>query len=380
MDNRDGYCMSNSKVCNRCVMDTTDPSITFDKDGNCNYCNDTLKRMPSEYFPNEEGQRKLHDLIETVKADGKDREYDCMVGVSGGVDSSYVLFLGFQLGLRMLAVHVDDGLDTPVAIDNMEKLCQAAHAELLLVKPDINQYKDLLRSFFLARVPGLGIVQDNIILRALEDTAKKCKIKHNFSGANFSLECILQRGKFPVTAVDKRHINGIHNRFRKGKIDKIQLYSIFGHYIASRYMSKVTTSRILNYIDYRLETALADLKGFCDFTYYGGKHYESILTRFLQCWYLPQKYNFDKRKSHFSSMIVSGQMTREDALNRLSKPAYASEEMLEDDIHFLANYLDMGKDEFMELLAMPPREETDYPVSILNHLAPLARKFRKYIG
>lgn len=369
------------KVCTRCVMDDrSDKTITFLEDGTCNYCNDTLNRKSSEYFPDCTGKKILDDIMSRIKRDGEGRQYDCMVGVSGGVDSSYVIFLGYKYGLRMLAVHIDDGLDTEIAIKNINNICSKTKAELIMVKPpDLDQYKDLLRSFFLARVPNIAMPQDNIIASASNDTAKKYDVKYNLSGGNFSLECILERGR-GINALDTKHILAIHKQFGKGSIDMLRLATFFEEYIYGRYFNKTSKLLPLNFIDYNLKRVLTELSDFCDYNYYGGKHHESILTRFLQCYYLPVKYGFDKRKSHLSSMIVSGQMTRAEAISELAKDPYQSEQLKNDDFNFLADYLSMTRKEFDALMALPTKDHFDYPVSRINRLAGLARKFRKYLG
>ena len=369
------------QICRRCVMDDErDKTFRIDEYGYCNYCTDTLKRLPSEYFPNAIGRNMLDEIMDKIKADGSGGKYDCMVGISGGVDSSYVIYLGHQYGLRMLAVHVDDGLDTEIAMQNIDKICRKTKTDLIMIKPpDLNQYRDLIRSFFLARVPNIAMPQDNIIAAAINDAAKRYNIKYNLSGGNFSLECILERST-GVNALDTRHIHAIHKLFGRGNIDKLRLATFFEEYIYGRYFNKTTKVLPLNFIDYNLKRILDELSVFCDYNYYNGKHHESKLTRFLQCYYLPVKYKFDKRKSHFSSMIVSGQMTRTKALEELSKDPYLSNELKENDLNFIADYLGMTRKEFDDLLALPAKEHQDYPVSIINKFSGIARKFRKYLG
>jgi N-acetyl sugar amidotransferase len=359
---------------------SSDNNIIFDKNGTCNYCTDTLKRLPLEFFPGANGKKKLDTIMDRIKADGVGEKYDCMVGVSGGVDSSYVIYLGHKYGLRMLAVHVDDGLDTEIAIRNVDNICKQSKTDIIMVKPDLDQYKDLLRSFFLARVPNLAIPQDNILVAALNDTASKYNLKYNLSGVNFSLECILERSTGRIDALDKKHILAIHKKFGKGRIDKLRLATFYEKYIHNRYFNRTISVSPLNFIDYNLETALKELGDFSNYVYYGGKHYESILTRFLQCYYLPERYGFDKRKSHFSSMIVTDQMTRDEALEKISKPTYLSNELKEFDLSFLANYLSLSRREFDVLLMQPNKAHYDYPISQLNKVGGIARRFRKYLG
>lgn len=366
------------KRCSRCVMDNaSDHSISFDENGHCNYCNDVINRMPNEYFPN--GKDKLEAMVKMIKEDGKGKEFDCIVGVSGGLDSSYIVYLGHKYGLRMLAVHIDDGLDTEISQQNVKNLCEKAGCKLIYIRPDKEQYADLTLAFLKAAVPNLAIPQDNILLRELHEITKRYNIKYSLHGGNFAQECILERST-GINALDKTHIRAIHKRFGTKPINKLNIAGLMTYYIGYRYFSPVTTFRPLNYIDYNKKKALADLKEFCGYNYYGGKHYESILTRFMQCYYLPKKYGFDKRKSHFSSLIVTGQMTREEALEALEKPMYVSEELKEQDLNFLANYFGLSRSEFDRIVDLPAKQHSDYPKSWMEHLEPTARKFRKYIG
>lgn len=368
------------QICARCVMDSTvDSKIRFDESGNCNYCTEALARRPNEYFPDDAGKRALEDAFAAIKRDGADKDFDCIVGVSGGLDSSYVMYLGHQYSLRMLAIHIDDGYDTQITKENIHNLCERAGVSLVSVRPDVEEFKDLMRSFFLARVPNLAMPQDNVLFKALSDTAKERGIRYSLSGGNFSLECILQRGE-GINAADKKHILAIHSRFGRGPLDKLRFLSLFEKYIGAKYFSPLKTLRPLNWIDYRFEKALEDLSSFSGYAYYGGKHYESVLTRFLQCWYLPKKYGIDKRKSHFSSMIVTGQMTRAEALGQLEQRPYISEALKESDMDFIAYSLDMSRDEFDALMLEDPMRHSDYPSSYLNRLSAFARRFRRFLG
>ena len=368
------------QMCNRCIMDNaTDKSISFNADGHCNYCSDVLKRMPTEYFPNETGKKILDGMIAEMKESCADQPYDCLVGVSGGIDSSYILYLGHQYGLRMLAVHVDDGLDNPVAVSNIQKLIQKCEATLITICPDRNEYADVIKSLFRASVPNLAIAQDNLIIQSLQKYGEKHGLRYSLDGNNMAHESILERGVGGVNACDGTYIVGLQKRFGSVKLQNLEFTSLTDRYLKRRYLSAMKHIRPLNYIPYELNDAIQTLQDFCGFEYYGGKHYESILTRFLQCYYLPQKFGMDKRKSHYSSLIVSGQMTREEAMEKLQQPLYPSEEMLTQDKQFLADFIGVPVREFESYLQLPPKEERSYPHSFLNELAPLARKFRRFL-
>lgn len=356
----------------------SDKTIRFDQNGYCNYCTDITRRKPIEYFPNIEGKKLLDSMMAEIKENCMHNEYDCLVGVSGGIDSSYILYKGHQYGLRMLAVHIDDGLDNPIAIDNLDKLIKATGTKLISISPDRKEYADMLYSLFKASVPNLAIVQDNLILKSLQDYAESKKMKYILDGSNFAHESILERGK-SVNSCDAKYILGIQRKFGRIKIEKLEFASLTDRYIKRHSRKKVKHIRPLNYINYDVAKAIEELEEFCGFQYYGGKHYESILTRFMQCYYLPEKFGIDKRKSHYSSLIMSGQMTRKEGLEELKKPLYPSPEILEEDKIFLAEYMGISIKELDRCIALEPKAERGYKHSVLNEMAPLARKFRKVL-
>lgn len=365
--------------CVRCVMDNkSDRTIRFDQNGYCNYCSGVLERMPKEYFPDQKGQDALNSLLSEIKTRCKDEAYDCLVGVSGGIDSSYILYKGYQYGLRMLAVHIEDGLDNPIAVDNLERLSAATGTRIINVSPDRKEYADIIYSLLKASVSNLAIAQDNLIIKALQDYADKEGIRYMLDGSNFAHESILERSE-GINSCDKTFILGIQKKFGRVKIEKLRFISLWDRYIGRHGNKNVKHIRPLNYMEYNVEQAIRELGDFCGFRYYGGKHYESILTRFMQCYYLPEKFGVDKRKSHYSSLIMSGQMTREEAIEKLKEPLYPDDGMLERDKAFLAEYLGISMDEFERCIALPPKNEREYPHSILNELAPLARKFRSVL-
>lgn len=368
--------MSKYKQCKRCIMDnTSDKTIKFDDKGCCNYCNEALERKNVEYFPFD-NENKIEKIFLSIKDECKYDKYDCIVGISGGIDSSYILYLTHKYGLRVLAIHIDDGLDNPIATSNINKLIKKTNVELITIKPNKAEYSDLLKALFSASVPNLAIVQDNLIMTAIQEYGEKNKIKYIIDGANFAHECILERGT-GVNTYDKKYILSIQNKFGTIKIKDLKFTSMFDRYIKWNYLSCVKHIKILNYINYNLTEAIEKLNKFCDFEYYGGKHYESILTRFMQCYYLPTKFKIDKRKSHYSSLIVSEQITRKEALKNMAKPLYLNDEMLEKDIMVLCEYMKISRNEFESIMKLEPKQETSYKHSVLNELAPIARKFRK---
>ena len=345
--------------CTRCVMDnSSDSTITFNEKGECNYCTQTLSEIgTTTYFPNEEGEKKLRAMIDMLKEEGKGKKYDCIMGISGGLDSSYLAYLGYKWGLRILAVHIDDGYDTEISKENIKKLVKAAHIDMRVIAPDARQFDDLTLAYMKAGVPNLAIPQDNILFAFLYDVVKESGVKYFLSGGNFALECILQQGN-SFSAMDTVNIKDIHKRFGTEGIDKLRFISSWRKYWYLK-TGKAIQLRPLNYIDYNRERAFRELKEFCGFEYYGRKHLENILTAFVQLYWFPKKFGVDKRTSHLSSMIVSGQMTREEALKELSEPLY-DEKMMNDYINIIKNRLGLSDKEFEEIMAAPAHQHVDY--------------------
>lgn len=345
--------------CTRCIMDTiADPNIIFDEQGHCNYCTAALSQInTTTYFPGEEGKQRLENLLSKVKTDGKGKAYDCIMGISGGLDSSYLAYLGYKWGLRILAFHVDDGYDTQISKSNIKKLCETAKIELRTIVPDAKQYNSLIKAYMEAGVPNLAVPQDNILFAELYKAIRETKIPYFMNGGNFALECILQKGH-THSAMDLTNLKDIHKKFGTERIDKLQFISSYQKYIMIK-TGRLINLRPLNYIDYNRDRAFQELKEFCGFEYYGRKHLENILTAFIQLYWLPKKFHSDKRVSHLSSMIASGQMTREQALSELHEPLY-DENVMEEYINIIKERLCLSDEEFDRIMKLPPHEHTDY--------------------
>lgn len=356
---------------------SSDETIRFDSNGNCNYCTYALKRKDNVYFPNESGKQLLEKTVCALKKEGKGKDYDCLMGISGGLDSAYLAYLGYRYDLRILAIHVDDGFNSPTAENNIQKLCEKCNIDLIIEKPDSEQFTDATKAFFLAGLPGLCNVQDNIIFSYLYKNAQKYKVANFLTGANFSLESILQRGQ-AINAADGYHIKAVCNIYGTKGYDKLPIMSLIDNYILSKYLYRLKKYKLLNCIDYNKNQAIKELEEFSDFSYYGGKHYESILTHFTQAYYLPKKFGVDKRTSHLSSLIVSDQIKREEALAELEKPLYDKSQIREN-MSFIASKFEMSDADFMDVLKGTPKNHFDYPHSKLNNFSKIARTFRKYL-
>ena len=344
--------------CKRCVMDNkSDDTIYFDNNGYCNYCTEALSKMKTVYFPNEEGANLLNKLLTRIKAEGKNKKYDCIMGLSGGLDSSYLAYLGYKWGLRVLAVHIDDGYDTVISKSNLEKLIKKTGFDYEVIKPDSQQFNGLTLAYMRAGVPNIAVPQDNILFAFLYKKMRENGIKYFLSGGNFALESILQKGN-SYKNVDTVNIKAINKRFGSENIDKLEFISSVKQYWDKK-IQHIESPRPLNYIDYNREDAFKELEEFCGFQYYGSKHLENVLTAFTQLYWLPTKFGVDKRTSHLSSMIVSGQITRDKALEELSKPLY-DERIMDNYISIIKSKLHLTDKEFYNIMSSPVHSHKDY--------------------
>lgn len=368
------------KRCSRCVMDNaTDDKITFDEHGVCNYCTDALSNMNTIYFPNEEGKQRLDEIIRLLKKEGENKKYDCMMGISGGLDSSYLAYLGHKWGLRILAVHIDDGYDTNVSKNNISKLIAATGIDLITIRPDKDQYNDLVKAYMKAGVPNITVPQDSILFAALFKYARENKIKYFLSGGNFSIEYISQIAlrNMVYPPEDTRNIRDIHKKYGNLPINKL---SFISPYVVAfdKYVLGFKTFHPLDYIDYKRDQAFKELADFCGFEDYGGKHAENMLTAYMMQVWLPKKFNADVRTLYLSSMIVSGQITRDSAMNTLSKPIVDNDELMDTYISEILNNLKLTQKEYSELMERPGKLHTEYKTHKLYPL--LFKLYMKIVG
>jgi len=346
--------------CTRCIMDDrSDPKILFNEEGECNYCTSAIDKIGKVYFPNEEGGRRLKKLLAEVKAAGTQGKYDCIMGLSGGLDSSYLAYLGYKWGLRVLAVHIDDGYDTEISKSNLQKLIKATGFDYEVIRPDAVQFNDLTLAYMKAGVPNIAIPQDNVLFAFLYKKMKEHNIKYFLSGGNFALECILQQGN-TYTAYDINNLMDIHKKFGREPIDKLEFISTKQREEDEK-LCGIKSPRPLNFIDYNRDRAFKELYEFCSFEYYGRKHLENILTAFIQLYWFPKKFGVDKRTSHLSSMIVSGQMSREEAMELMKEPIY-EEDMMNEYISLIKKNFGLDDNEFDAIMAAATHQHEEYAI------------------
>ncbi|WP_417446729.1 N-acetyl sugar amidotransferase [Kangiella sp.] len=356
--------MNNSsfKQCTYCVMDSSDPDIIFDNDGVCNHCKNhrkVLSDMPS----GEDKKQKLEQLVTTIQKSAKNKEYDCIIGVSGGVDSTYLAYKIKELGLRPLAVHLDNGWNSELAVSNIEKTLDKLDIDLFTYVIDWKEFKDIQLSFLKASVPDAEVPTDHAISAILYKLAAKYNIKYILNGSNFTTEGILPKS-WTYGVKDFKYISGIQKRFGTEKISSFPHYGLIklAYY---RLIKKIKLVRILDLIDYDRDKAMDVLQNNLDWVYYGGKHYESVYTRFFQSYILPTKFGIDKRKAHYSTLINTGNLTREEALNELTKPLY--DENIMRDKEFVAKKFEISVDELENILSLPLKTYADYENSEKLH-------------
>lgn len=344
--------------CSRCVMDTkVDPSIVFDSSGLCNHCRRYDELLESRVSGGEVGRRALAAIVEKIRRDGQGQEYDCIIGVSGGVDSTYVAYLVREHGLRALAVHFDNGWNSELAVKNIEQVLKRLGIDLYTYVVDWPEFRNLQLSFLRASTPDGEIPTDHAINALLWREAGRRKIRYIISGMNFTTESI----SVPDWAYghsDWRYIEDVHRRYGTVTLRSYPHFSLpFLFWV--NVVQRVRTVSILNYLDYRKDVAMRVLQDELGWRDYGGKHHESIYTRFYQGHVLPRKFRIDKRYGHLSDLINSGQLEREEALRELQQPPYP-EELQRQDLVYVTKKLGLTPVQFEEIMRAPRQSFRDF--------------------
>jgi len=375
------------QICRRCVMDTSDPFIEFDEAGNCNHCKRAMqlaKRYPRS-LSFEDRKKALDSLLAEVKRNGRRKRYDCIIGLSGGVDSSYVACRVKDEGLRPLAVHLDNGWNSELAVKNIENICSKLNIDLYTVVLDWEEFKSLQLAFLKASTPDSEVPSDHAIVASLHEIAKKECCRYIITGYNSQSESILpsawSQGHF-----DWRYIKSVNRRYGTKKLKKYPHYGYWNFLRLSAglgYVHGVKMINLLDYLDYDKEIAKSYVTEKVGWRNYGRKHGESNYTKIYQEYILPEKFGFDKRRAHYSSLIMSGQLTREVALEMLNEKLYETDEQLNEDLFYFTNKLGISKHEFREIMETPPRSYFDFPnyqKDPLYHFLANGYRFLKDLG
>lgn len=347
------------QICTNCVMDTSDVQIEFDADGVCNHCFDFEVHQKPQILKGNDGKLALDSFVREIKEHGKNKPYDCIIGLSGGVDSSYVAYRVIELGLRPLAVHVDTGWNSELAVSNIEKIVNALNIDLFTTVIDWDEMRDLQLAFLKSGVANCDVPQDHAFVAVLFNLAAKKGIRWIISGHNLQTESILPES-WGYLSIDSKHLLSIHKQFGSRPLKSFPTYSLFEYAFWWPYVRKIKILKMLNFEDYRKDEVKQFLMSRFDWRDYGGKHYESRFTKFFQSYYLPTKFGYDKRRAHLASLVVSGEMTRDAALEELKLPSFYPDDAREDKL-FVAKKLGVSESEFEAILAGPCKTYLDYP-------------------
>jgi N-acetyl sugar amidotransferase len=361
-------------------MDTSADDIIFDEKGYCNYCTEFKEKLEKHHFDSPINlKKKRDDLINRVKAEGKNKQYDCIVGVSGGVDSSYALFLTKQYGLRPLAVHLDNGWNSELATHNISNLVNRLGVDLYTHVIDWEENRDMQLSFFSANVVDIEMLMDNAMAALNYNQAKKYKLGYILAGTNSSTEGLRIPPNWNHYKFDKKNIISIHKKYGSVKIKTHPLFSTFD-YVIDRFILNHKWISFLDYFSYNKEEALNILRKEVDYKPYPYKHYESVFTRFYQGYILPHKFNVDKRRVHLSSLIITGQMTREEALNHFNSGPYPDLIQEKQDKEFVLKKLRFTEEYFDKYISTPgvPHEHYGNEKYILDFFL-LINRLRKKV-
>lgn len=351
--------MNQYQICSHCVMDTSDPQIYFDDAGVCNHCHTFESVTRKNWFPDEEGGRRLGTIIEQIREAGRGKEYDCILGLSGGIDSSYLAIKARGWGLRPLVVHVDAGWNSELAVSNIEKIVKHCNFDLHTHVVDWEEMRDLQLAYLRAGIANQDVPQDHVFFASLYHFATRNDIRYVLNGGNIATECIFPHA-WHGSAMDSINLKAIYRKYGARPLKTYSTVSFFESYIWYPFVKKMRTVRPLNYMPYNKADAAAELEHTIGWRSYGRKHGESLFTKLFQNHYLPLKFGYDKRRPHLASLIVSGQMTRDDALSELEKLLYDPQE-LEIDITYFCKKLRITRAQFDEFMTAPSHHYTEFP-------------------
>ena len=341
-------------------MDTTDSVITFDDGGVCDHCQTFDTQIKPNWNIDDRRRAELGELVSKIKQSGKGKEFDCIIGVSGGIDSSYLTWLAkHEFGLRPLVFHVDAGWNSQEAVNNIETLIDHLELDLYTYVIDWEEMRDLQLAYFKSGVPHIDTPQDHAFFATMYKFASDNNVSYILTGANYSTECIRNPIEWMYYQSDSIQLRDIHRRFGSRPLDKFPTTSILRHKIYLPYIKGIKVVRPLNYIPYIKDEAIRLLTEEIGWQPYPQKHFESRFTRFYEGYWLPTKFGYDTRRVQFSSLILTGQMTREEALQKLKVPAY-DPEMIERDFEYIATKLDITVEELRGYYEAPNKTYHDY--------------------
>jgi N-acetyl sugar amidotransferase len=341
-------------------MDTTDSNIVFDHKGMCDHCTIYYKDIKPSWHTNEVGEKELSLIIDKIKKDSNNRDFDCIMGMSGGIDSSYLLYLMKEkFNLRPLVFHVDAGWNSQLAVNNIERLIDGLDLDLYTEVINWEEIKDLQLAFLKSGVPHIDVPQDHAFFATMYKFASKHKIKYILTGGNYSTECVRNPLEWMYYQSDSRQLRDIHKKHGSNPLSTYPVTNILWHKFYLPYIRGIKLIRPLDYLPYHKDEAMKLLEEKFGFQKYPQKHFESRFTRFYESYWLPERFGYDTRKVQYSSLILTGQMYREEAIERLKKPAY-DPESIHHEFEYVANKLNISVDELQSYFDMPRKTFRDY--------------------
>ena len=348
------------QICTNCIMDTTAPDITFDDKGNCEYCQNYYDNILPNWHPDDHGWSELMAIVDKIKEEGKNKDYDCLMGISGGVDSSYMAYLAkVKLGLRPLIFHIDAGWNSQQAVNNIEKIIDKLGLDLHTEVINWEEMKDLQAAFFKAQVCHIDTPQDHAFVAALYNFAAKHGFKYILNGGNISSECVREPLEWHYHASDLRQIHDIHNQFGTRPLKSFPLANIFKYRIFYKYVKGIKVIKPLDFVPYEKEKAMEFLEKEFAWQRYPQKHYESRFTRFYEGYWMPAKFGYDIRRAHYSSLILTNQMKRDEALAKVAVKSI-DDETAKADFEYVATKLGFTVEEFQRLMDGKNKSYRDY--------------------
>ncbi len=366
------------RICTNCVMDTTDSRIIFDSEGVCDHCNTFYKQIEPNWNPNDIGWTELEKVVSKIKAEGAEKDFDCILGMSGGIDSSYLTYLAKEkLGLRPLVFHVDAGWNSQIAVNNIERLVDKLGLDLYTEVIDWEEMKDLQLAFFKSGVPHIDTPQDHAFFATMYNFANKYNIKYILTGANYSTECVRNPVEWMYYQSDSIQLKDIHKKFGERPLNNFPITNILWHKVFLNFFKGIKVFKPLDYMPYIKEEAMKLLEREFGWQRYPQKHFESRFTKFYESYWLPEKFGYDTRKVQFSSLILTGQMTREEAIKKLSKPAY-DPETIKQDFEYIATKLGISVQELQQYFDAPNKTYKDYRSQ--EDIFHIGAKFMKLLG
>jgi N-acetyl sugar amidotransferase len=348
------------KICKKCVMDTTDSNIIFDEHSICDHCNTFKNKIEPFWQTNENSKLHLEQIVSKIKKESKGKDFDCLMGMSGGIDSSFLLYkMVTEFGLRPLVFHVDAGWNSQIAVNNIERLVDGLGLDLYTEVINWEEMKDLQLSFIKSGVPHIDVPQDHAFFATMYKFASKYKINTILTGGNYSTECVRNPLEWMYYQSDSIQLRDIHKIYGTGELKDYPVTNILWHKIWLPYIKRIKLIRPLDYIPYYKDEAMQILVDKFGYQKYPQKHFESRFTRFYEGYWLPQRFGYDTRRVQYSSLILTNQMTREEALESLKIPSY-SQEQVNEDFEYVSNKLGITKEELWGYFNAPKKTFRDY--------------------